>query len=53
MFQKENIHFLVNGNKNKYDYYYYCTTARSNQDMCGVNGTKYKKLKLKNNETNI
>jgi len=52
MFQKENIHFLVNGNKNN-DYYYYCTTARSNQDMCGVNGTKYKNLKLKNNETNI
>jgi len=37
--------FLVSGN---YDYvrsnYYYCSSARSREDMCGTNGTKYKKI---------
>jgi hypothetical protein len=53
MFQKENIHFLVNGNKSNFDYYYFCTIARGNPDMCGINGKKYIKMRLKKNETNI
>ena len=41
---KISTNFLVTGNP---DYissnYYYCSSARSNENMCGTNGTKYKK----------
>jgi hypothetical protein len=41
--------FLVDG-KN-YEDYYYCSTSRSNRDMCGIEGKYYKKNIVKN--TNI
>ena len=35
--------FLVNGNiKEKKDYYYYCSSARGNGKMCGLEGKMYK-----------
>ena len=36
--------YLVTGNKNS-SKYYYCTTARAFDSMCGKNATKYQKLK--------
>jgi hypothetical protein len=41
------INFLVNGINNKYDNYY-CSTARSTNDMCGEEGKHYKKKIVKN-----
>lgn len=41
LFPKFNNHFLVNGvGKNEY---YYCSTARHTEDMCGKEGKLYKK----------
>jgi hypothetical protein len=37
--------YLVTGNKLDLEYYY-CTTARSSDNMCGVNGTKYEEKDL-------
>jgi hypothetical protein len=41
-----NDNYLVTGNKNT-SKFYYCTTARGYDTMCGKNATKYKKLKNK------
>jgi hypothetical protein len=39
---EEAIHFLVDGiDKKKNTEYYYCSTARSFDDMCGRNGTMF------------
>lgn len=45
---KENtINFLVSGVED-YNYYNYCTVARTTDDMCGKEGKKYKKKPSKN-----
>jgi hypothetical protein len=47
LFPKENNDFLVTGNKNDLEYYF-CSTIRSNDYKCGVNGTLYKPKRKKN-----
>lgn len=42
LFPYDTEKYLVTGEKKKQDYYY-CSTARSYNNMCGVNATKYKK----------
>jgi hypothetical protein len=44
------IRFLVNG-INEEDYYF-CSTVRSTNDMCGEEGKYYKKMKAKNTPKN-
>lgn len=42
--EKENDYFLVNGNKNNDEVeYYYCSTARNSQRICGEEGKFYEK----------
>jgi len=51
LFPAYNAEFLVSGNKNP-ENYYYCSTVRSWEDMCGKNATKYvKKYKKKVDKT--
>jgi hypothetical protein len=38
-----NLDFLVNGVKNDKTNYYYCITARGQNNMCGKEGKYYKK----------
>ena len=40
-----NPKFLVTGKNIISDSYYYCTTARTNDDMCGQIAKKYKKVR--------
>jgi hypothetical protein len=44
LFPKINNNYLVTGNEeDKSEHYTYCSIARSNDDMCGKEGMKYKK----------
>ena len=52
--QKEIDYFIVNGINEvldlvDYSNYYYCVTARSNEDLCGKNAKKYKRKYIKKN----
>ena len=49
LFQKEGnkVYKLVNGNHVDNDQYYYCVTARENENMCGKEGKMYKKRYIK------
>ena len=42
MFSMDNSKFLVSGNNNDRDFYY-CSTARGSNNLCGKNATKYVK----------
>jgi hypothetical protein len=44
VFVKDDPRFLVDGVV-RTDNYRYCSTARSFDDLCGINATKYKKIK--------
>lgn len=44
-FPKESIDYLVNGIKE--ENYYYCSTSRSHDDMCGTEGKMFKKKNKK------
>ena len=48
LFPKDTNHmnFLVTGN-NDNDDYYYCSTARTHDNMCGKKGKKYRKTPTK------
>ena len=48
LFPVNNVKFLVTVKAS--NDYYYCSTARSNSNMCGQNGTKYKKKYIKKTE---
>ena len=43
--KKDKNYYLVTGVYDPVDYsnYYYCVTARSNEDLCGLNAKKYKR----------
>jgi hypothetical protein len=42
LFIKQNADYLVAGIEEKsYDNYYYCSTARGSEDMCGEEGKEY------------
>lgn len=47
LFPLQQVDFLVSGIKNA-ENYYYCSLARSWQDMCGKNATRYVKKYKKN-----
>jgi len=50
LFQKEKLNFymMVNGiSENKDIEYYYCATARNNEDMCGKEGKMHKRKYIK------
>jgi len=42
MFSLDNSKFLVSGNNNDRDFYF-CSTARGSNNLCGENATKYVK----------
>lgn len=46
LFPLKDSHFLVTGNKTDNEFFY-CSTARENNDMCGKNATKYRKKRVK------
>lgn len=50
LFPNESKDYLVSGLK-KPENYYYCSTARSWDNMCGINGTMYKKKRKTKAET--
>lgn len=43
--EENNVNFLVSGTE--YNDYYYCTTARTYEHLCGKEGKKYKRKYLK------
>jgi len=46
LFYDDNDYFLVNGKTNwNLDKYYYCSTARKSESMCGKEGQYYEKRK--------
>lgn len=52
LFPSQQADFLVSGTENP-ENYYYCSTARSWQDMCGKNATRYVKKYKKNIDKTI
>jgi len=50
LFPNESKDYLVSGVKRP-ENYYYCSTARSWDHMCGINGTMYKKRRNTKGET--
>lgn len=48
LFPCNSVNYLVTGNENIKNFYY-CSTARASDSMCGINATKYKKIRKSKN----
>jgi hypothetical protein len=46
--KESDTNYLVNGIIAQEEYYYYCSTSRLNEHMCGEEGKYYKKKIVKN-----